>query len=93
MKYLQGFIIFFFVGLFLAVMVGPGDNYYRKKSEKVSFPIEVYLIFGLVGGIVGIGIGSSWEEQEKKKPTPNTTFWGNNIHKRSSTLDKFIVKK
>lgn len=67
MKYLQGFIIFFFVGLFLAVMVGPGDNYYRKKSEKVSFPIEVYLIFGLVGGIVGIGIGSSWEEQEKKK--------------------------
>lgn len=67
MKYLQGFIIFFFVGLFLALMVGPGDNYYRKKSEKVSFPIEVYLIFGLVGGIVGIGIGSSWEEQEKKK--------------------------
>lgn len=66
MKYLQGFIIFFFVGLFLAVMVGPGDNYYRKKSEKVSFPIEVYLIFGLVGGIVGIGIGSSWEEQEKR---------------------------
>lgn len=67
MRYLQGFVIFFFVGLFLALMVGPGDNYYRKKSEKVSFPIEVYLIFGLVGGFVGIGIGSSWEEQEKKK--------------------------
>ena len=31
------------------------------------------------------------EEKEKKKP--NTSFWGNNIHKRSSTLDKFIVKK
>ena len=67
MKYLQGFIIFFLVGIFLASMVGPGDNYYRKKSEKVSFPIEVYLIFGLIGGIVGIGIGSTWEEQEKKK--------------------------
>jgi hypothetical protein len=67
MRYLQGFVIFFFVGLFLALMVGPGDNYYRKKSEKVSFPIEVYLIFGLVGGFVGIGIGSTWDEQDKKK--------------------------
>lgn len=67
MRYLQGFVIFFFVGLFLAMMVGPGDNYYRKKSEKVSFPIEVYLIFGLVGGFVGIGIGSTWDEQDKKR--------------------------
>jgi hypothetical protein len=67
MRYLQGFVIFFFVGLFLALMVGPGDNYYRKKSEKVSFPIEVYLIFGLVGGFVGIGIGSTWDEEDKKK--------------------------
>jgi hypothetical protein len=30
------------------------------------------------------------EEKEKKKP--NTSFWGNNIHKRCNTLDKFIVK-
>ena len=32
-------------------------------------------------------------DEEKKKPAPNTSFWGNNIHKRSNTLDKFIVKK
>ena len=30
-------------------------------------------------------------DEEKKKP--NTSFWGNNIHKRCNTLDKFIVKK
>ena len=33
------------------------------------------------------------KEKEKKNSTSNTSFWGNNIHKRSSTLDKFIVKK
>lgn len=67
MKYIQGFIIFFIVGLFLAIMIGPGDNYYRKKSEKVSLPLEVYLTFGFIGGIVGIGVGASWEEEEKKR--------------------------
>ena len=33
-------------------------------------------------------------KKEKRKPTQNTSFWGNNINKRgSNTLDKFIVKK
>ena len=67
MKYIQGFILFFIAGLFLAMIIGPGDNYYRKKSEKVSFPLGVYLTFGFIGGIVGIGIGASWEEEEKKR--------------------------
>lgn len=33
------------------------------------------------------------QEHEQKKPTSNISFWGKNINKRSSTLDKFIVKK
>lgn len=67
MKYIQGFIIFFIVGLFFAMIFGSGDNYYRKKSEQISFPTNVYLIFGIIGGIVGLGIGASWEEEEKKR--------------------------
>ena len=67
MRYFQGFIVFFFVGLLAAIIFGSGDNYYRKKSEKVTFPIEIYLTFGLVGGLIGIGVGSSWEEDDKRK--------------------------
>ena len=66
MKYIQGFIIFFFIGLFLAMLIGPGDNYYRKKSNQVSFPIGIYLTFGIIGGMVGLGIGGYWEEEERK---------------------------
>jgi integral membrane sensor domain MASE1 len=67
MKYFQGFIIFFFVAIFIALMVIPGDNYYRKKSQRPSVSFETYLIIGIVGGFIGLGVASSWVEQEKKK--------------------------
>jgi hypothetical protein len=67
MRYFQGFIVFFFVGLLAAIIFGSGDNYYRKTSEKVTFPIEIYLTFGLVGGLIGIGVGASWEEDDKRR--------------------------
>lgn len=67
MKYFQGFMIFFFVAIFIALMVLPGDNYYRKKSQRPSISFETYLIIGFVGGCIGLGIAASWEEEEKKK--------------------------
>lgn len=48
-------------------MVIPGDNYYRKKSERSSISFENYLIIGVIGGCIGLGIGASWKEEEKKK--------------------------